>query len=156
MPYTTSNDDIGMILFVAFIGFAALGFLAVWAESQKKKQQKQKEELREYIKSLDEIVVKTVFLERNILSSLRSSKTQGNSIGRSVVGGAIAGPAGAIIGSGTGKRTTTYQTEHKAETTFLVYYKDGTKKIDTVEDGSEMYMFYASKIEADENELQGS
>ena len=155
MPYTTSDDDFGTILFIAFIGFAALGFLLLWAEIQKKKQQEQQKQLQEYIKSLNEIVVKTQFLERNILSSLRSSKTSGNSIGRSIIGGAVAGPVGAVIGSGTGKRTTTYETEHKAETTFLVFFKDGTKEIDTVEDGSEMYKFYVSKIEANMDDEQG-
>lgn len=152
MPYTTSDDDIGTILLIAFIGFAVLGFLVLWAESQKKKEKERKKQLEEYIKSLDEIVIKTKFLERNIISSLRYSKTSGNSIGRSIIGGVVAGPAGAVIGSGTGKRTTTYKTEHKAETTFLVYYKDGTKKLDTVDDGSEMYMFYMSKIEDEDND----
>ena len=148
----TTDDDIGTILFIIFIGIAVFAFMLLWAGSQEKKKKERKKQLEEYIKSLDEIVVKTKFLERNIISSLRSSKTSGNSIGRSIVGGAVAGPAGAVIGSGTGKRTTTYKTEHKAETTFLVYYKDGTKKLDTVEDGSEMYMFYTSKLEDDDND----
>ena len=152
MPYTTPDNSTGIIIGLLFFSIFIVLFLILWTENKKKIELERKKELEEYMKSLNEIVVKTQFLERNILSSLRSSKTSGNSIGRSIIGGAVAGPVGAVIGSGTGKRTTTYKTEHKAETTFLVYFKDGTKKIDTVDDGSEMYLFYMSKIEGDTND----
>lgn len=95
-------------------------------------------------------VIKTRFLDQNVTSSVTSSKTRGDSIGRAIVGGVVAGPAGTIIGAGTGKKKTTYTTAQHSSTTFLVYYKDGSQSIKTVDEGSDMYKLYLNKLSVDE------
>lgn len=94
-----------------------------------------------------ENVIRTKFIEQNMNQTVVSSKTKGNSIGRAVVGGAVAGPVGAVIGAGTGKKKTTYRTEEHPTTTFLIYYANGSQTIKTVSNHSDMYKFYLSKLD---------
>lgn len=73
----------------------------------------------------------------------------GSMIGRSIVGGAMFGTPGAIIGGSTAKQNTTSTITEipSKERIFLVEYKDGTKKEDVAKIGTEKYKVYMSKLQ---------
>ena len=64
-------------------------------------------------------------------------------IGRSLVGSAIGGDLGAIIGAGTAKTKTVGQ----PKAVFIVWYKDGTDAVKTVKMNSPYYDLYLNKLE---------
>ena len=70
-------------------------------------------------------------------------KTKNKSgLGSAVVGGMIAGPVGAVVGASVGKKTVvTGQT-----VTFSVKYQSGRTGIETVEVGSERFIFLSSLL----------
>jgi len=92
-----------------------------------------------------ETVIKTKFIDSSHTATSSSRTKVGSAAGRAIVGGMIAGPVGAIIGGGTGKKKTTI-TEHHT-TTFMVYYKDGTHKAETVENNTTRYQIYMDRLE---------
>lgn len=85
--------------------------------------------------------IKTKFIDSSHTATSRA-KT-GSAVGRAAVGGMIAGPIGAIVGASTAKHKTT---EHHT-TTFMVYYDDGTRKVETVSNGSYQYDKYMKLLD---------
>ena len=144
--------DTGIVIGLLFFSIFIFVFIAIYYEEKKKKESQRKREIAEATKAFEESILKTKFLERNVISTIKSSKTDGGSLGRAVAGGIIAGPVGAVVGAGTGKKRTVYDTSNRAETTFMVYFKDGTKTLSTVEDYSDMYFTYLHKLEASEDD----
>ena len=112
------------------------------AEAQERSQviQKQYQAEREQ-QRLAQTVVKTQVLDSR--SSMTSKGSIASSAGRAVVGGMVAGPIGAVVGASTGKRN--YR-EHK-NTTFKVWYADGSTNIKTVSNGSYDWKQYMDKLE---------
>ena len=94
---------------------------------------------------LEQNVLKTKIIDTSHTATSTSRAKTGSSIGRAVVGGMIAGPVGSIVGAGTAKRKTEVQERHT--TTFMVFYKDGSRRHETVENGSKLYNFYMNKVE---------
>lgn len=75
-------------------------------------------------------------LNDGVKYSTRTSTS--SAIGRGLVGGALFGPVGAIVGGSTGKRKTTQRKGWSVA--FLVCYDDGSKKTETVARGSDRYI----------------
>lgn len=79
------------------------------------------------------------------LKSDTKTKT-GSAIGRGVVGGALLGPAGAIIGASTAKKKTITKEVDSGERKFLVEYTDGTRAEETAKVGTSRYNYLMSKL----------
>lgn len=79
----------------------------------------------------------------------QSYTTTHGAIGRAAIGSAIAGPVGGIIGASTAStRTTT--TNDPAKYMFMVYFKDGTRKHDTVTEKSKKFEIYMDYLDLDD------
>ena len=63
-----------------------------------------------------------------------------SAVGRSAVGGFVAGPVGAVVGASTAKQN--------RETTFLITYQNGTKKTKKVPNNSVEYEMYCKFLDA--------
>lgn len=70
-----------------------------------------------------------------VVASQDKTKTSGG-LGRAVVGGAIAGPIGAVVGASTGKRKTEVTGQ---KVTFSVRYESGRTGVETVEVNSKRF-----------------
>ena len=81
----------------------------------------------------------------NQLSSKTKTST-GSAIGRGIVGGALLGPAGAIIGAGTAKKKTTTKEVDTGERRFIVEYTDGTRSEEMARVGTSRYQYLMSKL----------
>lgn len=88
-----------------------------------------------------ERTVKTTIVDSSHTVTSRTST--GSAVGRAVVGGAIFGGIGALVGATTAKQ----KSIEKHSTTFLVYYNDGNRTHKTVKNGSELYEIYMSRLE---------
>lgn len=95
----------------------------------------------DYRQLLSNKIEKTQYMNGNVATTSKTSTS--SAIGRAVVGGAIAGDVGAIVGASTAKQ----KVKEKHTTTFLVIYKDGHKSLETVEDDSLEYQVYVDKLE---------
>lgn len=92
-------------------------------------------------------VLYTQYLGASSYETVSKTKTKtGSLVGRSVVGGALLGPAGAIIGGATAKKKTTSTTQATDEVSFLVYYDNGSIEEDKARKGTEKYKYYMSKL----------
>lgn len=107
------------------------------AEIQEKKQQEYEEQKRQ----LADTILKTRYMSGDTVVTSKLSTS--SAVGRAVVGNAIAGDVGAIVGASTAKQ----KTKEKHTTTFLVFYKDGNKNLETVEDGTLQFEVYVDKLE---------
>lgn len=107
------------------------------AEIQEKKQQEYEEQKRQ----LADKIQKTRYMNGDTVVTSKLSTS--SAVGRAVVGNAIAGDVGAIVGASTAKQ----KTKAKHTTTFLVFYKDGHKNLETVEDGTLRFEVYVDKLE---------
>lgn len=76
----------------------------------------------------------------------KTKTSTGSAIGRGIVGGALLGPAGAIIGAGTAKKKTTTKEVDTGERKFLVEYTDGTRSEETARVGTSRYQYLMSKV----------
>lgn len=83
--------------------------------------------------------VKTAILDH----TSGAMKGGGGGVGRAIIGGAIAGPAGAIVGAGTRKQKFT-QNQY---TMFKVWYGDGHTDIEKVSHNSPKYKKYLNLIQ---------
>ncbi|MBR6521775.1 MAG: hypothetical protein IKT47_03825 [Oscillospiraceae bacterium] len=90
-------------------------------------------------------VVKTRFVDSSHTATSSSQVKLGSAIARGAVGGLIGGPIGMVAGAVTAKKKNTV-TEHHT-TTFMVYYKNGNRKADTVDNSSDLYKLYMSKLD---------
>lgn len=130
-----------------FIAIALVFLLIVlfltylWYKLWKKKNAAREEKMKRLAAS----IAKTKIIDTSHTATATSKAKTGSSVGRAVIGGAIAGPAGAMIGAGTAKRKVTVDEHHT--TTFMVFYQDGTRNHDTVENGTELYHIYMEKLD---------
>lgn len=115
--------------------------LGIWAAVSDNKMEKEK---NAYAK---QSVMKTKIIDTSHTATSTAKVNTSSAIGRGVVGGMLAGPAGAIIGASTAKQDTKVKEHHS--TTFMVYYSNGTRKHETVENGTELYNIYMSKLDVD-------
>lgn len=92
---------------------------------------------QEYLDS----ILKTVIVDSSHTVTNNGVST-GSAVGRAVVGGALFGGVGAVVGASTAKNKIT----EKHSTTFLVYFTDGTQRAITVDNGSKQYNMYISKL----------
>lgn len=106
-------------------------------EAQFRKYQEEREQ-----RKLAQTIVKTKILDGY---SIGTSSGPGllETAGRATIGGALGGPIGALIGGSTGRRT--YR-EYR-QTTFKVWYADGSTKIRTVSHGSYEWEKFIEKLE---------
>ena len=112
------------------------------AEAQARSQAiKEADRAKREQRALAQTVVKTKILDSQ--STMTSKGSVVSSASRAAVGNLVAGPIGAVVGASTGKRT--YH-EHK-NTTFKVWYGDGSTKIKTVSNGSYDWKQYMEKLE---------
>lgn len=82
-------------------------------------------------------VIKTRFVK----TDARFETSTSSAIGRAIIGDWVAGPAGAMAGAATAKE------KDRSETTFIVYYKDGSSEVKTVRNGTDAYKLYLSRLE---------
>ncbi|MFD2524157.1 hypothetical protein [Emticicia soli] len=74
--------------------------------------------------------IKSVDIKNNMIDITKSETSKQNSLGRAVVGGAIAGGTGAVVGALTAKEITNSQTESKySNSTITIITKDLDKPI---------------------------
>lgn len=133
------------IIFSIAVGIP-LGLRSVKKSNQKAAIVKEKERVaaekqaridQDYLDS----IVKTVIVDSSHIVTNNGVST-GSAVGRAVVGGAIFGDVGAVVGASTAKNKVT----EKHSTTFLVYFTDGTQRAITVDNGSKQYNMYISKL----------
>ena len=74
-----------------------------------------------------------------------STTTSGGSLAGALIGDAVAGPLGAVIGA-MPDRVNTTSTNY---TTFAVYYKDGHRQIMEVQNGTAKYREFMDKLRLD-------
>jgi hypothetical protein len=99
-----------------------------------------KERKGRYYRARNE-VVRTVLVDSSHTATARTKAT--SAAARGAIGGALFGPLGMVAGAVSGKKKVT---EHHT-TTFLVYYRDGTRETETVENGTELYNLYMNKLD---------
>lgn len=123
--------------------FAAIPTLVAFFNKQYRKEYlPSTAEIRENERrQLDEKILKTRYMSGDTVVTSKLSTS--SAVGRAVVGNAIAGDVGAIVGASTAKQ----KTKEKHTTTFLVFYKDGHKNLETVEDGTLRFEVYVDKLE---------
>lgn len=83
--------------------------------------------------TLENSILKTKIIDAS------SKKSASSTIARGVAGGAVGGLAGTVVGASLGKTN--------RETTFLVLFRDGTKKTITVQNDSPEYLLYCKFLE---------
>lgn len=79
-------------------------------------------------------------------SGSRSHTTTHGAISRAAIGTLVAGPVGGIIGASTA-RTHTYTTNDPPKYMFIVYYKNGKHKRDTVTEKDWKFEIYMDHID---------
>lgn len=123
--------------------FAAIPMLVVFFKQQYRKEYlPSTAEIRENERRLlDEKILKTRYMSGDTVVTSKLSTS--SAVGRAVVGNAIAGDVGAIVGASTAKQ----KIKEKHTTTFLVFYKDGHKNLETVENGTLQFEVYVDKLE---------
>lgn len=77
-------------------------------------------------------------IDYTIVAGSNSQKSMGSSIARGAVGGALLGPVGLIGGAASGKNKTT--------TTFTIVYKNGKRKVETVDNNSFLFREYSKYL----------
>lgn len=77
-------------------------------------------------------------IDYTIVAGSNSQKSMGSSIAKGAIGGALLGPIGLIGGATSGKRKTT--------TTFTIVYKNGKRKVETVDNNSFLFREYAKYL----------
>lgn len=82
---------------------------------------------------------KRTHIKKAVIVATRVGKDNGNVIIRGIVGDALAGTSGAVIGTSTAKQ--------KQFTTFLLVYEDDTRETKEVENDSPLYKEYINYIE---------
>lgn len=82
---------------------------------------------------------KRTHIKKAVIVATRVGKDNGNAIIRGIVGDALAGTSGAVIGTSTAKQ--------KQFTTFLLVYEDDTRETKEVENDSPLYQEYINYIE---------
>lgn len=82
---------------------------------------------------------KRTHIKKAVIVATRVGKDNGSAIIRGVVGDALIGTSGAVIGTSTAKQ--------KQFTTFLLVYEDDTRETKEVENGSPLYQEYINHIE---------
>lgn len=130
--------DILIPLFICAVVFIPV---MIWSANNDKKKEAEK------LETARQTVVKTKFIDSSHTVTQTATPKTGSAIGRAVVGDTVAGPVGAIVGASTAKQKVT--TEEKHETTFMVWYSDGTRKHETVANGTELYNFYMDMLDLD-------
>lgn len=78
------------------------------------------------------------FLVRTQILGTEAQAKAGSALGRAVVGDAIAGPTGAIVGGMTGKNA--------HFTNFNLLFNDGTSEVKRVQNGSYEYNYFAAYL----------
>ncbi|MCM1233984.1 MAG: hypothetical protein NC489_28080 [Ruminococcus flavefaciens] len=78
-------------------------------------------------------------IEKTRIIDAYGKKSTSSAAMRGTVGGAVAGPVGAIVGASTAK--------DKRSTTFLIFYKDGKRITRTVANNSAEYQKYIQYLE---------
>lgn len=99
------------------------------------------------LQQLRQSIIKTKYIDSDHTVTQETKVSTGSAIGRAIVGDFVAGPIGAIIGSATAKEKVTIHEKHT--TTFMVYYSDGRRDYQTVENETELYKLYMEKLDLD-------
>lgn len=86
-------------------------------------------------------VIKTKFIDSS--HTVHTQRSTTSTIGRAIVGEMIAGDLGGIIGATTGRN----KNREVHMTTFMLYYDNGEKKVETVSNGSLMYKKYMELLD---------
>lgn len=89
------------------------------------------------------VPIKTRFVDSSHTVTSQTSTT--SAIGRAVAGGMLAGSLGAIVGAGTARQ----KHVERHSTTFMVYYDDGSRKAETVMNGTHIYDEYMKLLDMD-------
>ncbi|WP_459129200.1 hypothetical protein [Guggenheimella bovis] len=123
--------------------FICLIYIAIEEHQRRKKYGKPitVEQYRKMMETDPYEIVKTKIIDTSHTSSDQVST--GSAVGRAVIGGALFGDIGAIVGASTAKRKVK---EHHT-TTFMVYYDNGMTQHKTVENGSKLYEKFMAKLE---------
>lgn len=109
-------------------------------EEEKLKTQREKEVYeREQREIAEREQWKATHIKKAVIVATRVGKNNGSAILRGVVGDALIGTSGAVIGTSTAKQ--------KQFTTFLLVYEDDTRETKEVENGSPLYQTYINYIE---------
>lgn len=125
------------------VAFVIVIYLAI-SEHKRRKKYGKPMSAEQYQKMMEKDpyeIVKTKIIDTSHTSSDQVST--GSVVGRAVVGNALFGGVGAVVGASTAKKKTK---EHHT-TTFMVYYDNGMTQHKTVENGSKLYEKYMAKLE---------
>lgn len=127
-----AGGAVGGGIFFIVVGVAVL---ALFYKKWKKWYDKKNKALND-IKEME--TRRTTPVSAKIVGSDSKTST-GSAVGRAIVGDAVAGLGGAVVGAATAKNTTM--------TKFLVTYMDGHKAIETVKDNSDRFNLLISMLE---------
>ena len=122
--FVTKQSPLNLLLCV-IMGVLLLVVAYLLFKSAKKAEEKAQES--------GNVIVKTKIVDAYGKTSTASAATRG------VVGNAVAGPVGAIVGATTAKSN--------RSTTFVIFYKNGKKKTRTVPNNSFEYQKYIKYLE---------
>lgn len=117
-------------------------FFIWWATKEHREKKEEEERIRKWVLKN---VVKTKLISVNGQGSESFTSTSG-AIGRAAIGSLIAGPVGGIIGASTA-RTHTVTRNSQSKYMFMVYYKNGTRKRDTVTEKDWKFDIYIDRLD---------
>lgn len=106
-----------------------------------------KKEEREKLEQAKATVLKTKFVDKTTKVYYTKGSNAAEAAARGIIGDYIAGDLGFMVGIATTKPNMIAHEEHY--TIFMVYYNDGTHKIDKVENDTDIYKFYLEKLDMD-------
>lgn len=132
-----------MIAFLAILPLILVAYAPRYKKNEIAKAQRAADEQRRFRDS----ILKTKIIDTSHTVTQESKVRTGSALGRAIVGDWVAGPVGAIVGSATAKEKVT--THEKHTTTFMVYYKDGQRQHQTVNNGTALYNLYMEKLDLD-------
>jgi len=123
-------SESSFVIFIILIGLMFVGLM--FAAKNNKKQCDEK------------VILKTVLLDKhgNTVSTTRTSTS--SALGRGLVGGAVAGPLGAVAGAATAKQRTVSSSDD--EYIFRVYWGDQTVTVEKCRYGDYWYKRYIEKL----------
>lgn len=141
--YIPLGIGFGGLVFTALIQGIFLNYTQTGKEYLRRKKEKEEEQER-IIRERNEAArrkeeEKLANIRKTLILSHATLTDKDNAMTRGIVGMALVGTAGAVIGTSTAKERQT--------TTFLLVYNDESRETREVENGSELYNIYVQYLE---------
>ena len=141
--YILLGIGFGGLFFTALIQGIFLNYTQTGKEYLRRKKEKEEKQER-IIQERNEAErrkeeEKLANIRKTVILSHATLTDKDNAMKRGIVGMALVGTAGAVIGTSTAKERQT--------TTFLIVYNDNTRETREVENGSELYNIYVQHLD---------